>query len=228
LSGISVIIPAFNAEATLAETIESILTQTVAADEMIVVDDGSTDRTGVLAGGFPGLKVIRQKNRGAASALNAGIAASTGELLTFLDADDLWEADKLEKQSVQLRSRPDLDAVGGYMRTFVCPSAHPDQAARYRLPEAPEPCWLTGALMVRRHCFERCGHFSEDLAVAYNIDWFDRLRNSGASLAMLETVVLRRRIRPGSLSHRSVSRDASMVEMARRAIARRRGIDERS
>jgi glycosyltransferase involved in cell wall biosynthesis len=219
---ISAIIPAFNAEATLAETIESVLAQTIPADEIIVVDDGSNDDTAALASTYSGITVIRQENRGAAAALNAGIAASTAGLLTFLDADDLWEASKLEKQAALLRLRPDLDAVGGYMRTFVCASVSAEQAPRYRLPEAPEPCWLTGALMVRRHCFERCGHFSEDLAVAYNIDWFDRLRNSGASLEMLDTVVLHRRIRPGSLSHRSVMRDAGMVEMARRAIARRR------
>jgi hypothetical protein len=154
--------------------------------------------------------------------LNAGIAASTADLLTFLDADDLWEASKLEKQAALLRLRPDLDAVGGYLRTFVCASVSAEQASRYRLPAGPEPCWLSGALMVRRHCFERCGYFSEDLTVAYSIDWFDRLRTSGASLEMLDTVVLHRRVRPGTLSHRSVTRDAGMVEMARRAIARRR------
>jgi glycosyltransferase involved in cell wall biosynthesis len=223
---ISVIVPAFNAEATLGDALASVLRQTLAAKEIVVVDDGSIDGTAAIAASFPQVEVVRQQNRGAAAALNAGIAASTADLLAFLDADDLWEADKLEKQSALLRARPDLDAVGGYIRTFLCASVPPDQAQRYRLPPAPEPCWLTGALMVRRTCLERCGDFAEDLAVAYNIDWFDRLRRSGASLAMLEAVVLRRRIRPGSLSHRSAKRDTSMVEMARRAIARRRA-DER-
>jgi glycosyltransferase involved in cell wall biosynthesis len=222
LSGISVIIPAFNAEATLAETIESVLAQTIPADEIIVVDDGSNDDTAALASAYSGITVIRQENRGGAAALNAGIRASTGDLLAFLDADDLWEADKLEKQSALLRARANLDAVGGYVRTFLCPAVLTDQAGRYRLPSAPEPCWLTGALLVRRACFDKSRYFAEDLAVAFNIDWFDRLRRAGASLAMIDTVVLHRRIHPGSLSHRSVSRDASMVEMARRAIARRR------
>jgi hypothetical protein len=80
-------------------------------------------------------------------------------------------------------------------------------------------------MLLRRRCFERCGPFAEQLRAGFFIDWLDRAKAAGLDFAMLPDIVLHRRIRPGSLSHRSPMRDGAMVEMARRAIERRRERD---
>lgn len=103
---VSVIVPAFNAEATLAAALRSALTQSYANIEIILVDDGSTDRTAEIAAGFPGVTVLRQANAGVAAARNAGIAASRGEWLAPLDADDLWHPAKLERQVAAALAAP--------------------------------------------------------------------------------------------------------------------------
>lgn len=96
---VSVIIPAFNAEKFLRETLESALGQTVPPLEVIVVDDGSTDGTVALVERFRGaVRLLRQANGGVARARNAGAAQAKGEWLAFLDADDVWLPGKLERQ----------------------------------------------------------------------------------------------------------------------------------
>jgi glycosyltransferase involved in cell wall biosynthesis len=222
---VSVIIPAYNAARTLSETLVSVLAQTRPADEIIVVDDGSVDGTSEIAAASSGpVRLVRQNNRGAAAALNAGIELATGELFAFIDADDVWDHNKLAKQERFLEERAEIDGVGGHMSTFLCPSNDPGTNKRYKLPVGPQACLLLGALMLRRNCFVRCGTFSESLPVAYSIDWYDRAKSAGLVFGMLPVVVLHRRIHPGSLSHRSLGTDISMLEMARRAIVRRRGI----
>jgi glycosyltransferase involved in cell wall biosynthesis len=221
---ISVIIPAYNAGDTLAETLASVLGQTLLPDEIIVVDDGSTDQTAQIASAASSsIRVIRQNNRGGAAALNVGMKLVTSDTLAFVDADDLWERDKLAMQSRMLAEQPELDGVSGGVRVFLCPTNDEETNKRYRLPAGPEPAWLLGAMLLRRRCFERLEPFAENLAAGYFIDWYDRARGAGLSFSMMPNVVLHRRIRPGSLSHRSHKRDVAMVEMARRAIARRRG-----
>jgi glycosyltransferase involved in cell wall biosynthesis len=107
---VSVVIPAYNAEATIADAVASARQQTFRPDEIIVVDDASSDRTferlEALHG--PDLKLIRQaENRGGAAARNRGVDAATGDFVAFLDADDLWEFEKLELQLQALhRARP--------------------------------------------------------------------------------------------------------------------------
>jgi glycosyltransferase involved in cell wall biosynthesis len=220
---ISVIIPAHNAEATLAETLASVVTQTLPPDEIIIVDDGSTDRTAkIAASAHASVRVVCQANRGAAAALNAGLRLAVGDEIAFIDADDLWAKEKLSTQKLVLTERPDLDGVGSYIRTFLCATNDAETNKSYRLPEGPEPCWLLGALLLRRRCFERCPSFEQSLWVGYSIDWFDRALGTGLTFAMVPNVLLHRRIRPGSLSHRSAKGDQSMVELARRAIERRR------
>jgi glycosyltransferase involved in cell wall biosynthesis len=99
---VSVIIPAFNAERFIGETITSALSQTYRSFEIIVVDDGSSDQTASIVRQIQRrdnrLFLYQQENRGSADARNSGIAHSKGELIAFLDADDLWHPTKIEKQ----------------------------------------------------------------------------------------------------------------------------------
>ncbi len=220
---VSVVIPAWNAATTIAETLESIARQTLPAGEVILVDDGSTDATvDVAKSVHPEIRVFRQRQAGSAAALNRGVRECSGPLLAFLDADDLWHPGKLETQLAVLEKDPDADAVIGRVETFLCPSMNAETARRYRLPQAPQLAWATGALLVRRGAFDRVGAFAEDLRLGSAIDWFDRARSVGIHFAIPEDIVLRRRIRPGSLSHRNAKKDRVYLEMARRALVRRR------
>jgi glycosyltransferase involved in cell wall biosynthesis len=105
---VSVIVAAYNAEATLAETLRSALAQSYRPVEIILVDDGSTDRTAEIASSFAEVILIRQANAGVAAARNAGIRASRGEWLAPLDADDLWHPAKLERQVAAALAAPEL------------------------------------------------------------------------------------------------------------------------
>lgn len=117
---VSVVIPAYNAGKYLGRAIDSVLAQTRPADEIIVVDDGSTDNTAEVAHGY-GEKIcfIRQENAGASVARNTGIEAAAGEWIAFLDADDEWLACKLKLQTEHLRRNPDLVwTTGNFIRCY--------------------------------------------------------------------------------------------------------------
>jgi glycosyltransferase involved in cell wall biosynthesis len=104
---VSVVIPAYNAERFVAAAIESVLAQTFKDLEVIVVDDGSRDGTGAIAARFgEPVRYLRQDNAGVAAARNRGIRESRGGLTAFLDADDTWRSDKLEKQLAALETQP--------------------------------------------------------------------------------------------------------------------------
>lgn len=109
MATISVIIPAYNAERTILETIASVQKQTFADFEIIVIDDGSTDRTVAILNNIDDdrVKIFSYDNSGVAVARNRGISHATGEYIAFLDADDLWTPDKLELQLTALKQHPE-------------------------------------------------------------------------------------------------------------------------
>jgi GT2 family glycosyltransferase len=116
---ISVVVPAYNGERTILETIKSIQQQTFSDFELIVINDGSTDRTlePLATVEDPRLKVFSYENGGLPVARNRGIARSTGEFITFIDADDLWTPDKLELQLAALQQHPEAGVA--YSWTLV-------------------------------------------------------------------------------------------------------------
>jgi len=126
---VSVIIPAYNYAHFVSETLASVQAQTYQHWECIVIDDGSTDDTSAVVSRFSRnegrVKLIRQENEGLAAARNAGIANSAGEYLQFLDADDLLEEKKLERQVEFLEQHEDVDVVYGDVRYFR--TGHPEQ-----------------------------------------------------------------------------------------------------
>ena len=114
---VSVVIPALNAERFIGLAIESVQAQTLKVSEIIVVDNGCTDRTAQLASEL-GAKVVLEEQRGLSRARNAGIRHSTHDWIALLDSDDLWDADKLERQWAAAQAFPDAGMVACYFRVI--------------------------------------------------------------------------------------------------------------
>ncbi len=107
MSSIAVIIPTYNRIDTIPGALDSVLDQTHPPDEIIVVDDGSTDGTAeLLPEKYPSVKVLRQQQAGVSSARNRGVASAESEWIAFLDSDDLWMPEKLERQMQAIDSNP--------------------------------------------------------------------------------------------------------------------------
>ena len=113
---VSVIIPVYKAEDFVAKTIRSVLRQTYKELEVVIVDDGSPDRSIDVCRKFddPRIKIVQQANRGLAGARNTGIRHSTGDYIALIDADDLWTTDKIEKHVKHLQGSPDIGISFSY------------------------------------------------------------------------------------------------------------------
>src|SRR5262249_27723626 len=132
---VSVIIPAYNTEKFLAETIRNVLDQTYGDYEVIVVDDGSSDGTLGVARSFePRIKVLAQPNGGPASARNLAIRNSRGDYIAFLDSDDLWMTDKLEEQIAFLGRNPAVGLVYSEALVFTGNNCYMNVSAKLGLP----------------------------------------------------------------------------------------------
>ena len=119
---VSIIIPAYNAERFIAETIQSVVHQTYTNWELLIIDDGSKDNTAQIVKSFLNdnrIKYFFQKNSGVSAARNLGMSYSSGNYLAFLDADDLWEKENLEKKIKFLDSNPDSGMVISYMQIII-------------------------------------------------------------------------------------------------------------
>ena len=223
---VSVVIPAYNAEDTLAGTLDSVHAQTRPANEIIVIDDGSEDRTAEIATGhISGPRVISTSNHGSAAALNHGIEEASCTILAFVDADDIWTENKLELQTGFLSMQPDTGFILSHMEAFVCPSVSEETRNSLVFPAGPQPGYLIGTMMARRDVFRKHGMFDTELRTGYFIDWFSRMKSRSVQYTMLDEILLKRRVRPGTLGQRSNASDqisSDFVEIARRAIARKR------
>jgi glycosyltransferase involved in cell wall biosynthesis len=189
MATISVIIPAFNQGHYLGEAIQSVIDQTFPDFELIVVDDGSTDKTAQVACSFldPRVHYIHQENRGLSAARNTGILRSSGEYLTFLDSDDLFVADKLETLLNALQQDPGLGFVAG-QAVLIDENALPlGKIFDTPLPENPANLLLWNPLhvcsvMLRRDWQEKAGLFDETLNAYEDWDMWLRLARVGCRM----------------------------------------------
>ncbi|MFM6318057.1 MAG: glycosyltransferase family 2 protein [Dolichospermum sp.] len=168
---ISVIIPCYNRERYLAEAIESVLDQTYPHIELIVIDDGSSDRSGEIAQSYP-LIYHYQTNGGIGAARNAGIALANGKFLAFLDSDDIWVKDKLAKQMAIFDTNLDIEAVFGYAQNFYSPELDENFRNRIRCPEQPIAAHLSSAMLINRSAFLRVGNFDTNLKIGLDVSWY--------------------------------------------------------
>jgi glycosyltransferase involved in cell wall biosynthesis len=185
-SKVSVVIPTYNYGRFIVEAIEGVLKQTHPANEIIVIDDGSTDDTESAVRAFgERVRYIRQENSGVCAARNRGVTESSGEFIAFLDADDVWEPAKIERQLVKFAEDPQIGLVHCGMREFDGESGqtiklHLDGqegwvADELLLWERPAVNVSGTAVMVSRKAFEAAGGFDTRQKVAEDWDFCYRV-----------------------------------------------------
>ena len=154
---ISCIVPVYNGERYVGEALDSILAQTYRPLEVIVVDDGSTDRTAEVVAGYGGqARYIFQSNAGLAMARNLGLTAVQGEFAAFLDADDVWHPEKLDRQIARFKARPELDLCITHVQNFWIPELK-EEAKRFRNHRfsQPLPGYVFQTLLAPRVVFDK-------------------------------------------------------------------------
>jgi glycosyltransferase involved in cell wall biosynthesis len=197
---VSVIIPVYNGNRYLSEAIQSVLEQTYEPVEIIVVDDGSTDSTAEIAQSYPDIRYIYQHNQGNATAKNTGISSAKGELITFLDADDLWTSNKLNIQVNDLLENPQIYCCICKMRTFLEPGTEWPSWVKKDQIESDVTAYLPSALLVRKTIFERIGNFDPSYRRANDSDWVFRAKDAGFLMKIIPEVLLYRRIHRYNIS----------------------------
>jgi glycosyltransferase involved in cell wall biosynthesis len=218
---VSVIIPAYNAEEFIAQAIQSVVAQTYRSHEIIVVDDGSTDKTRDILKEFDGqIRCVYQENRGPSAARNAGINLAQGRYICFLDADDLWTPDKLEVQFAFMEANPDIAFVfsdheefneegvvlssflGEKHKTF---SSFPIVAGCLENAFGKlvlENCISTPTVMVRKTCLEKTGLFDEEIWSVEDRDLWLRIA-AHCNVACLPNIFCKRRVHQSNISKQS-------------------------
>ncbi len=217
------VIPAFNAERTIEDCLNSVLGQGCLPREIIVVDDGSNDRTvaiveAVASRGSPApIRLLQQPNQGPGRATSVGIRAAGSPVIATLDADDLWLPQKMERQLAILTNQATVALVGSWSRQF-----HHDQPDDGR--GECRPGLLRSTISFRRDVFDMVGEIVDPPGrCGEMVDWLARLREQGHVVVEIEDVLTLRRITPGSLTHQRQEVQAmGFLAVAHRAMLRRR------
>jgi glycosyltransferase involved in cell wall biosynthesis len=237
---VSVVMPAYNAERFLAQALASVLIQTHRAFELIVVDDGSTDGTLRIARDCARhdnrVHVITQANGGVARALNAGVALAQHDWIVRMDADDVMEPERVERQLAFLAANPDVSVTSSLVRYITehdrvvglsrSPFTRRGTATRYarqnRIVAINHP-----ASMVRRSAFLEVGGYRPHCSPAEDIDLWGRLLDHGYQLQVQPEYLLRYRVHGGSAVGQTVSGTERRLDWLRRCTAlRRSGLPE--
>lgn len=197
---VSIIVPAYNQERYIREAIDSVLNQTYNNWELVIVDDGSVDRTASIVRSFADsrIKYFYQDNRGVSEARNSGIAHSAGELVAFLDADDLYHPEKIKLQVEYLNENQEIGLVAVYKILidqdgnklgFFSPS--PEVGLSDILLSFP---FAPSDLMVKREWIDKAGCFDHAYVINEDREWYVRLVLSGCKCAVLSKFLTYRRL----------------------------------
>jgi glycosyltransferase involved in cell wall biosynthesis len=212
---VSIVIPAYNVAPYIGETLATVFAQTFTDFEVIIVNDGSPDTAEFERAIVPyreRIRYLKQENRGASAARNAGLRAASGELIAFLDADDLWLPNYLSEQlkfiseygcdlacADALIIGVSADAGQSYMDSLMSTSPPEGLVTFLELVNADRSL-ITSGVVVRRELVLEVGLFDEALRNAQDFDLWLRLARHGARLAYQRKVLLSYRSRPNSLS----------------------------
>lgn len=220
---VSVIIPAYNAGLFLTAALDSVFAQDHPLHEVIVVNDGSTDDTAAVIARYCGdIRVVCQTNLGTARARNTGLANATGDLIAFLDADDLWPENSLSVRAAELAAHPEAGFVFGGVEQFLSPELIAAGGPLPPFPPGVRAAPFTGACLIRRGVFRDVGMFREDRSISEAFDWIARARDLKVAERSIDTLVMRRRIHGNNATRRHAGRRDEYLHALKASLDRRR------
>lgn len=219
---ISVIIPAFNSAGFIAEAIRSVLQQTVPPQEITVVDDGSTDDTESVVKQFKKkVQYVYQDHAGVASARNKGLELSTGDFITFIDADDIWLRNKIEVQLEHFEQNPETELVIGFLQR-VYKGCNNESAEIFDGDESGIFVLQLGSTVIRKEVFIKVGYFDEQMKLSEDLDWFLRARETEINVEVHEDVVQFYRQHEENITKDRAATNSYMLKAFKKSLERRR------
>lgn len=219
---VSVIVPVYNGERYLDATLRSIYAQDYRPIEVLVVDDGSTDGTAAVARAFPEVRYFHRRNGGPAAARNTGLEHAQGELIAFLDADDLWLPGKLTLQVRYLQEHPDIRFVLTRQRVFLEPGIRKPAWVREELLANDSVAWLPSALVARKSLIIEIGGFDTRVQLNEDVEWFFRARERGVQVGVIPEILLHKRVHDRNAGYQARAGRVELLDVIRTSIQRRR------
>ncbi len=226
---VSVIIPIFNGENYLAESIASVLNQSFSPHEIIIIDDGSTDTSANIAQSFgDGVSYYFQPNAGIAAARNKGVEKANGDYLAFLDCDDLWTKDKLSLQIAAFKTDPSLDIAFGHLEQFVSPELDEETKEKLHCPDEIIAGIHCGTMLIKQDAFNRVGLFETQFEIGEFVSWYMRAKELNLSIKVIPELVMRRRIHGANTVIQKRQSVNNFAHIIKRSLDRRRENQDRS
>lgn len=216
----SVIIPVYNGSQYLATTLDSVLAQTYPLHEIIVIDDGSTDSSPEILRSYGDrLRVTRQDNRGIAPTRNLGLQLATGDVINFIDQDDLWPAGRTEALVKALQSDPEAQIAVGQVEILYERSRPLSPLDNFGT--AIREFYL-GSLCIRKEVFEVVGPFHTGLGYADDVDFLMRRREAKIRAVYIDDIALRYRLHESNTSFDRKKTNSYLMAALRESLQRRR------
>lgn len=220
---VSVVIPCYNAGAYLREALHSVFTQDHVPHEVIVVDDGSTDSSPDVVREFGNsVRYFRHENQGISITRNRAVSLVEGDVVAFLDADDLWTKDSISMRMAPLLANAAIDCVAGCVRQFISPELSEVEREGMFCPDDIRAARVAGASLIRREVFERVGPFDPSFRLGETIDWVARAEAKGVVFETLDEVVLLRRIHGRNTGVKNRAMRSDYLSVLRASLERRR------
>jgi glycosyltransferase involved in cell wall biosynthesis len=219
--GVSVVIPCFNQADYLGEAIESVLAQRSPVQEIVVIDDGSTDASLATAKRYgPTVRTVSRPHQGIAATRNLGVGQCSGDFVAWLDADDVWTPESLTARFEVLVREPAVDIAWGRTVEFFEPGVDVDDT---RVAAGARAAPIAGAMLMRRAVFAKVGVFDERLTLGETIEWCRRAVDAGIVFQEVAAVTLRRRIHHANTT-RHIAGHVDYLRIVRDALTHRRSI----
>jgi glycosyltransferase involved in cell wall biosynthesis len=220
---VSVIIPVYNREKFLAAAINSVFAQTYRPIQVIIVDDGSTDRSGEIARSYRDVEYIYQENQGVSVARNTGIDTAKGEFIAFLDSDDLWLPHKLETQINYMLEHPEVDITSTKIENFIEAGAEMPSGFNFEdYVKVIDQCIILPTMVMRKVVFLQVGYFPHDLRSNEDTEWIWRARDFKVSIDQISEIFTLRRLHGENLSWQTKSEQkTNLFRIMRESIKRK-------